>query len=259
MSEYILDNTWEQAQRRLELLHQVHDPGTVARLEALGVAPGWRVFVPGGGGGSIVRWLGQRVGPDGRVLATDIEPRFLEPIDQPAVEVRRHDIVREPPPDESFDLVQVRLLLIHLPEREAVLRRLVSLLAPGGRILVEEYDLAFAAHSPDEAWASNVQSSIQALRRMGPDYGWAHVLPRRLQELGLVDVGGDVHLPYFRGGSPTAEFHRLTGEQARQRMAGLPPADRDAFEAIQAALVDPDRWFLPPGMVAAWGTRPPAA
>jgi hypothetical protein len=37
--------------------------------------------------------------------------------------------------------VAVRLLLIHLPEREEVLARLVSVLAPGGRILVEEYDL----------------------------------------------------------------------------------------------------------------------
>src|SRR5687768_9979256 len=113
MADYILDNAWDRAQRRLELLHEVHDPGTLARLERLGVEPGWRVFVPGGGAGSIVRWLGERVGPTGRVLATDIDPRFLGGIDNAAVEIRLHDIVRDAPPDETFDLIQVRLLLIH--------------------------------------------------------------------------------------------------------------------------------------------------
>jgi SAM-dependent methyltransferase len=234
----------------------VHDPGTFARLEALGVRPGSRVFVPGGGGGSIVRWLGQSVGPTGRVLATDIDPRFLEEVDEPAVEVRRHDIVRDAPPDETFDLIQVRLLLIHLPEREAVLERLFSLLAPGGRILVEEYDLSFAERSPDEAWAQSVRPAIAALKQMGADYDWARILPLRFHQLGLRDVGGDVDLPYFPGGSSTAMFHWLTGEQARGRMADMPTPAREAFEAVQAALLDPNRWFLPPGMVAAWGTKP---
>jgi SAM-dependent methyltransferase len=254
---YILDNAWERAQRRLELLHEVHDPGTIARLERLGVGPGWRVFVPGGGGGSIVRWLGQRVGPAGRVLATDIDPRFLARIDEPSVEVRRHDIVRELPPDERFDLVQVRLLLIHLPEREAVLERLVALLKPGGRILLEEYDFTFAEGSPDPDWAETARTMIDSIRHLGPDYGWAHVLPLRLHQLGLVEVGGEVDAPYFRGGSPPAMFHWLTGEQARERLHEVPGFDRDLFERTQAALLDPERWFLPPGMVAAWGTKPP--
>jgi len=257
MSEYVLDNAWDRAQRRLELLHEVHDPGTFARLERLGVEPGWRVFVPGGGGGSVVRWLGTRVGAAGRVLATDIDPRFLEAIDDPAVAVRRHDIVHDPLPDERFDLVAVRLLLIHLPEREAVLKRLVALLAPGGRILLEEYDLTFAERSPDQAWGQSARAVIKALKRLGPDYDWARVLPLRLHRLGLQEVGGEVDLPYFRGGSPTAMFHWLTGEQAREQLAKTPDVDPRLFERTQAALLDPERWFLPPGMVAAWGRKPP--
>ncbi len=258
MSEYVLDNAWDRAQQRLELLHEVHDPGTFRRLDRLGVGSGWRVFVPGGGGGSVVRWLGGRVGPGGRVLATDIDPRFLDGIDDPAVEVRRHDIVHDPLPDERFDLVAVRLLLIHLPEREAVLQRLVSLLAPGGHMLVEEYDLSFAELSPDQAWAASARAMIPVLKRLGPDYDWARVLPLRLHELGLEEVAGEVDLPYFRGGTPTAMFHWLTGEQAREQMARVPDIDRLLFERTQAALLDPERWFLPPGMVAAWGRMPGA-
>lgn len=258
MSEYVLDNAWGRAQRRLELLHEVHDPGTFERLRRLGIAQGWRAFVPGGGGGSVVRWLGTTVGPRGRVLATDIDTRFLGGIDDPAVEIRRHDIVLDPLPDERFDLVAVRLLLIHLPQREAVLERLVSLLAPGGHILVEEYDLSFAEGSPDQAWGASARAMIPALKRIGPDYGWARVLPLRLHQLGLDHVAGEVDLPYFRGGSPTAMFHWLTGEQAREQMASVPDIDRDLFEQTQAALLDRERWFLPPGMVAAWGRMPGA-
>jgi hypothetical protein len=35
--------------------------------------------------------------PSGRVLVTDIDPRFLEPLHLPNLEVRRHDIATEPP------------------------------------------------------------------------------------------------------------------------------------------------------------------
>jgi SAM-dependent methyltransferase len=259
---YVLDNAWEQAQRRLALLHEVHDAATFARLERTGVGPGWRVFVPGAGAGSIARWLAALVQPGGRVLATDIDPRFLETDVPPGLEVRRHDIVRDQAPAETFDLIAVRLLLIHLPEREAVLERLVSLLAPGGRVLVEEYDLSFATLSPDMDWAASARAAIPMLKAAGPDYDWARRLPLLLDRLGLEDVGGEVDLPFFRGGSPAAEFHRLTGQQGRGALAGAVAANPElaatleTFDRVQVALTEPERWFLPPGMVAAWGRRP---
>ncbi len=101
-SEYFLDNAWDQARRRLELLHEVHDPATIRRLEATGVGPGWNVLVPGGGGGSIVRWLAERVGPDGHVLSTDIDTRFLAEIEAPNVEVIRHDIAVDELPEAGL-------------------------------------------------------------------------------------------------------------------------------------------------------------
>src|SRR5262245_44651100 len=97
---YVLDNAWDRAARRLALLHEVHDAATIGRLERTGVGPGWRVFVPGAGAGSIARWLAARVQPGSRVLATDIDPRFLEADAAEGLEVRRHDIVRDAAPDE---------------------------------------------------------------------------------------------------------------------------------------------------------------
>jgi hypothetical protein len=65
---YAWDNGWAEAGRRLELLEQVWDPLTVESLQQIDVRPGWRCIEIGGGHGSIVRWLCNAVGPQGRVV-----------------------------------------------------------------------------------------------------------------------------------------------------------------------------------------------
>ena len=44
--------------------------------------------------------------------------------------------------DNAFDFVHTRLVLLHIPAREAVLRRLVAALRPGGVLLLEEDDIS---------------------------------------------------------------------------------------------------------------------
>jgi hypothetical protein len=59
-------------------------------------------------------WMAGQVGPTGRVVATDIDTRYLQKLDLPNLEVREHDILGDPL-DElgpgSFDLVCSRLAL----------------------------------------------------------------------------------------------------------------------------------------------------
>src|SRR5437588_12538585 len=89
LGTYLVPNSWDHARKRLELLEGCFDPGTIRRLEATGVRPGWRCLEVGGGGGSITRWLCERVGVLGRVTVVDIDTRFLEELDYPNLEVRR--------------------------------------------------------------------------------------------------------------------------------------------------------------------------
>jgi predicted methyltransferase len=63
------------------------DPLTFERLVLLGVAPGWRGLEIAGGGGSVVRWLADRVGPHGAVAATDVDD-LLAPGDYDLVHSR---------------------------------------------------------------------------------------------------------------------------------------------------------------------------
>src|SRR5215217_8216005 len=105
----------ERAGRRLAALASLFDASTFRHLSAVGLAPGWRVWEVGAGGPSVPTWLAGRVGTSGRVLATDIDTRWLD--GTPGVDVLRHDVAAEPPPDGPFDLVPARLVLVHVPDR----------------------------------------------------------------------------------------------------------------------------------------------
>jgi len=120
----------------------------------------------GGGGGSIAAWLSQRVGSRGRVVVNDINTRFLETLHQPNLEVRRHNIVTNALPEASFDLVHARLVLMHLPEREAVLTRLVAALKPGGWLVDEEFDALALRADPELISSEEVLKSVTAFHRV---------------------------------------------------------------------------------------------
>src|SRR2546429_2803316 len=131
---YLLDNAGREAPARFGALSAMFDTGTIRHLEERGVARGWQCWEVGGGGGSIATWLARRVGLAGRVLATDIDPRFLETLKVPNLEVRRHDIVSDPLPEETFDLIHARLVLVHLPQWQKVDRKSTRLNSSHGYI-----------------------------------------------------------------------------------------------------------------------------
>ena len=254
---YLFDNAWQEARRRLEVLEGHADPATRRRIEALGIRPGWRCCVPGCGAGSIARWLAERVGAGGRVLAVDLDPGLAAGSEAPGLEVRRLDLTAEPLPEGDFDLVQVRLLLMHLPGREALLQKLAAALRPGGWLLVEEHE-AFSAEQTEVApYRRMFQAMVAAVRAAGGDPGWARRLPARFAELGLADVGAEADFPVFAGGTPAAQFWSLTAEQLRPRLVAAGLIAEGEIEAALAVLRDPQQWFLGPSMIAAWGRRPP--
>ena len=66
------DAAFDDELERLHIRERETDPATIRRLLHLGVAEGWCCLEIGAGGGSIARWLGERVGPNGRVVVIDI-------------------------------------------------------------------------------------------------------------------------------------------------------------------------------------------
>lgn len=80
----------------------------------------------------------------------------------------------------------------------------------------------------------------------------------RLRERGLEGIGADSAVALCEGGSPGAEFLRLTILQLREFVlaAGATAEELDQWDAV---LSTPGRWFPGIAMVAAWGRRPPLA
>ncbi|MBV9281043.1 MAG: class I SAM-dependent methyltransferase [Chloroflexi bacterium] len=114
VAQYAFDQPWEEERQRLVLLEEAHDPVTIRQLEAVEVGKGWRCAEVGAGAGSIARWLAERVGATGRVIALDLDTRFLDAASYTNLEVRRQDIVHDPLEEGAYDLIHARYLLMHL-------------------------------------------------------------------------------------------------------------------------------------------------
>jgi len=247
------------ASTRFAALADIFDAGTTRHLMSRGVAPGWHCLEVGGGGGSIASWLSERVGTIGRVVVTDIDTRFLEPLKRPNIEVLRHDITCDPLPEGTFDLVHARMILIHLPERDAVLRRLAAALKPGGWLMCEEFDgqsaLPDAAVSPGEV----VLKTHDAMRRISDDRGvdrrYGRLLFGRFRILGLADVGAEAHMTMVHAGSPGARLLRASYELRRESMIAAGYVSGEEFDADLARVEAIDFMMPSPMMWTAWGRR----
>lgn len=71
---------------RFDALAALFDASTFRHFDRVGIDVGWRCREVGAGGPSVAGWLSERVGPGGRVLATDIDVSwagFRSPRDSP--------------------------------------------------------------------------------------------------------------------------------------------------------------------------------
>ena len=256
MKEYVIDHGWGAEGERLALSDAWLDPTSIGRLEALGVAEGWRCLEAGAGSGSIARWLGRRVGPSGHVVAADIDTRFLDRRNEPNVEVLRHDLRSEDFPPDSFDLVHTRFVLEHLPDRVGVMKRAIDWLRPGGWVLFEEPDCYAAMVSPNRIWARHMAAYRAGCACVDLECGRA--LASEVRNLGLLDLGCDIHVSVVQGGSGLASWHRLTAAALRPLLLEAGLFSGEELDAVCEALERPD--FLEPGftVVAVWARKPPA-
>lgn len=253
--EYSLDNGWEHARHRLALLEQCYDAGTIRRLDNLGIEAGWRCLEVGAGGGSSTQWLCARVGPRGRVLATDLDTRFVEALDDDNLDVRHMDLRTDELPADAFDLVHARAVLMHIPQREQIFEALLASLRPGGWLLLEDAD-DFAVHTLDTGLYSEVATAgFAGMIQAGVAFDWARQLPGLLHRHELADVGADCEVPLFEGGSAAAEFLRVSVSQLWEQdmVVGVTAGQLAEWNNLVSR---PGRWFPGLAIVSAWGRRP---
>jgi 2-polyprenyl-3-methyl-5-hydroxy-6-metoxy-1,4-benzoquinol methylase len=256
---YLLDNDAEQAGTRFDELSRIYDGNTIRHIEQRGITRGWSCLEVGAGGGSIAAWLSERVGNTGHVLATDINPRCLHALSFSNLEVRQHDIRCDPLPKRMFDLVHARLVLMHLPERESVLERMIAALKPGGWIVLEEFDtlsvLPDPVVSPGEVSLKASQALRQVLSAGGVDLRYGRLLPQKMRSSGLVNIGAEGSLSMWGGCSAGTRLLKSNYEQLKTAIlsTGL-LSEREFAESL--AQLDSEDFLVPSSIMwTAWGRR----
>ena len=264
-TRYALGHTVEEHERLREQARR-WETATGRLLDRVGLAPGARCLDAGCGPGVTMRLMARRVGPTGRIIGLDKDAALVESAlamlhesGHRQCEVRLHDLTSaQPLPEPAFDLVYARLLLFHLPERVEVLRRLWAAVAPGGYLVVHDYDLGPAGTHPGLESAQRMQQVLdRAFGAVGCDVRVGVSLPELLRQAGVgtpddTDVTGALeplatarHFleQTFRSLLPVALAHGITTEQdAAQLLAAL---HRDATRY-------PERPVLLPLLIGAW-------
>ena len=144
---YVLGRTSEEYQR-LRSQARLWERVTAQALDRVGIGPGMRCLDVGCGPGEVMRLMAGRVGASGCVTGLDNDGR----LGRETVEVLRTtaggqfgfihadaetagEVAGGP-----FDLVYARLLLLHVRDPVAMVRKLYAWTRPGGVMLVQDYD-----------------------------------------------------------------------------------------------------------------------
>lgn len=258
---YLLDNRQTQAGARFEALSELFDPVTFRHVDQLGITEGMRCWEVGAGGPSLPLGLAERVGPRGKVIATDIDVSWIQDTAGGVIEVLRHDVAAEPPPSGGFDLVHARLVLVHVTDRAEALRRMVQSLRPDGWLLLEDADPGLQPlpcpdeSGPQQRLANRLRAGFRTLLAgRGADLAYGRTLPRLLREAGLDQVRADAYFPIT---SPAcAVLEAATVRQIRDRLVAQGLATDEEIDRHLANVTTGRLDLTTAPMISAWGRHP---
>jgi 2-polyprenyl-3-methyl-5-hydroxy-6-metoxy-1,4-benzoquinol methylase len=255
MSQYIFtDSQHVKELERLQTIEQVFDPASHRRIRSTGITNNWRCLEVGAGAGSITQWMASVVGEQGKVVAVDLDTRFVENIQLSNVEVLQADIRSLAFERHSFDLVHVRFVLIHLPDFEVALSRMLELLKPGGWIVIEEPDFSAARAIAGEETAYQSMNRVnQAISRMFANRNMDHALgiklPAIVQQLGLQQLSVENDVPLSQGGSGIATVMKLSTIQLAEKYIATGEATQEDIENYCLFADDRNTWAIYHGTV----------
>lgn len=160
----------------------------------------------------------------GRVIGLDLSEAFLKDArarSSEQVTFLRHDVCETPFPTGPADVVYSRFLLTHLAEPAEIVRRWASVLAPGGRLLLQEMAVLESSH-PTLARYYELVARLQrhygqALHVGGALEGFAACPELRVLDFRLTDPGVSA--------ATMAELHRRNLPTWRRD-----PFAREAFD-----------------------------
>ncbi|NJN87130.1 MAG: methyltransferase domain-containing protein [Leptolyngbyaceae cyanobacterium SL_7_1] len=257
---YIFTDTQHIEERdRLQTIERVFDPASRRRIATTGITNQWRCLEVGAGAGSIAQWMAEQVGEHGKVVAIDVNTRFLTAVNAPNLEVHEADIRTFTSP-EPFDLIHARYVLIHNADFRVALTNMLTLLKPGGWLVLEEPDFSAARAIVGEveicAAVDRVnQSILQLFADRAMDGALGVKLPAILQSLGveLAIVEDEAHL--CAGGAGVATVMKLSTLQLAEKYMATGKTTAPDIQAYCQFADDPQAWGIYYATIGAIGRK----
>jgi len=263
-SDYVLA-TGDRAVRRLQLLHNIYAPAGKRALLKAGLRPGMRVADFGCGIGATTRLLAEMVGEEGRITGIDLHEAQLVQAGNLCtqaghrnVSLCRANASDTSLPDNMFDVVYCRFLLIHLPDPAACLQEMRRVLKPGGLIFVEDGDLSTAGSIPPSPLDETGRLFTQLGPRKGVDYLLGRNLYHMVKSAGFDEVEIEIHQPAIPRGENRALLKWSVEEAGRGFIdAGLLTPDQldRLLHGMQSAMDNPEILILMPRMSLVWARK----
>jgi len=257
--------------RRLEMQSAFVRDLTEDVLKRAGLRPGMRVLDVGSGVGDVALLAGELVGPAGSVLGIDRSAAAVKTAERRVAQARQQGRIRFAVadldrfvPDDNFDAIVGRLILMYLPDPSATLRRLAGHLRPGGIVAFQELSLPSIRSVPDAPQFLKCKSWIlETFERAGfeTDMGgklFATFLAAGLPAPGMISAGR------AEGGdqSPVYAFIAATLQSLLPAMerAGVTTADEvginDLADRLRAEAVACGACVNFTPFTGAWTNRP---
>jgi SAM-dependent methyltransferase len=214
--------------------------------------------------------LAERVGPGGTVVgmdsgeaAVELARAFVAEHGLANVEVAQGDARATGLPRASFDLAHARLLLVNLPQPEAIVAEIVALVRPGGAVALQEADLVtLLCDPPLAAWTRLFRAYEAYARAAGVDLYLGRRLPALLRAAGVVDVGVRPLVWVLPPGHLLRPLLPHFAENVRGHLVAQGLLSDDELSAllaaVQAHLADPATLVVAPMHFQAWGRTPSA-
>lgn len=266
---YALGHNHEELQR---LIGQSRWLGELTEdvLRAAGIRQGMRVLDVGCGAGDVSFLAATLVGREGSVIGVDRSTEAIALAKRRAADVGLGNVsfvnqdLQELATEARFDAIIGRLVLMYFPQPDALLRRLVDLLVPGGLVAFHELDVLGATSEPNvPLFARTVARVSETLRRVNADPRMGMRLAQTFQRANLPTPRMIAHARIGTA-AEVAIFQQLTGitrtllpAMEQNGIATAAEVDIDTLaERLQRAVQVADATVVAPLFVGAWARRP---
>jgi SAM-dependent methyltransferase len=248
------------------------NPFTQRLLREAGLTEGMRVLDVGTGAGDVALLAAELVGPTGRVVGLDADPRILRTAFDRAQAAARDNVsfiagdLREVRTEGPFDAVVGRLVLMYVADPAGAVRHLADQVRPGGVLALSDYNLTAAScrTSPaiplwDRAWSWIVQTAARA--GIPAEMGFS--LRRVFLEAGLPEPA--LALESYVGGGPDSLAYTWMAESVRSMLplierfgvASATEVDIDTLaDRLRDEVLAVDAVAKSPDLVSAWVRLP---